>query len=66
MKKKRFSVEQITSVLQQVRAACRSATCAARSGSPTTGPPKRVPLSYESFERTIAAVGVHYSSDGTR
>ena len=32
MKKKRFSVEQITSVLQQVeRRACRSATCAGRS-----------------------------------
>ena len=34
--------------------------------SGTTGPPKRVPLSYESFERTIAAAGAHYSSDGTR
>jgi acyl-CoA synthetase (AMP-forming)/AMP-acid ligase II len=34
--------------------------------SGTTGPPKRVPLSYKSFERTIAAAGAHYSSDGTR
>ena len=34
--------------------------------SGTTGLPKRVPLSFESFERTIAAAGAHYSSDGTR
>jgi len=34
--------------------------------SGTTGPPKRVPLSYQSFERTIAAAGAHYSKDGTR
>lgn len=30
--------------------------------SGTTGPPKRIPLSYSSFESTIAAAGAHYSS----
>lgn len=30
--------------------------------SGTTGPPKRIPLSYESFEHTVAAAGAHYSS----
>jgi long-chain acyl-CoA synthetase len=34
--------------------------------SGTTGPPKRVPLGYAAFERTIAAAGAHYSADGTR
>jgi long-chain acyl-CoA synthetase len=33
--------------------------------SGTTGPPKRVPLSYSSFEHTIAAAGAHYSSRDT-
>lgn len=31
--------------------------------SGTTGPPKRIPLSYRSFEQTIAAASAHYSSD---
>ena len=31
--------------------------------SGTTGPPKRIPLSYRSFEHTVAAAGAHYSSD---
>ncbi|WP_299577174.1 class I adenylate-forming enzyme family protein [uncultured Williamsia sp.] len=30
--------------------------------SGTTGPPKRIPLSYESFEHTVAAAGSHYGS----
>ncbi|MEB4212174.1 fatty acid--CoA ligase family protein [Mycobacterium sp. 94-17] len=30
--------------------------------SGTTGPPKRVPLAYTSFERTIKAAGAHYGS----
>jgi acyl-CoA synthetase (AMP-forming)/AMP-acid ligase II len=34
--------------------------------SGTTGPPKRVPLTYQAFERTITAAGAHYRSDGTR
>lgn len=39
--------------------------------SGTTGPPKRVPLPYAAFERTIAAAGAHYrtsdaSGDGVR
>jgi acyl-CoA synthetase (AMP-forming)/AMP-acid ligase II len=34
--------------------------------SGTTGPPKRVPLGYAAFERTIAAAGAHYRTDGTR
>ncbi|OBI67197.1 class I adenylate-forming enzyme family protein [Mycobacterium sp. E796] len=29
--------------------------------SGTTGPPKRIPLSYSSFEHTVAAAGAHYS-----
>jgi long-chain acyl-CoA synthetase len=32
--------------------------------SGTTGPPKRVPLAYAAFERTIAAAGTHYRADG--
>ncbi|TRW79699.1 long-chain fatty acid--CoA ligase [Mycolicibacterium sp. 018/SC-01/001] len=32
--------------------------------SGTTGPPKRIPLSYEAFENTIAAAGAHYGSGG--
>ncbi|WP_240629532.1 class I adenylate-forming enzyme family protein [Mycobacterium colombiense] len=28
--------------------------------SGTTGPPKRIPLSYSSFEHTVAAAGAHY------
>lgn len=33
--------------------------------SGTTGPPKRVPLSYEAFEHTLAAAGAHYgTTDG--
>ncbi|OBJ63542.1 class I adenylate-forming enzyme family protein [Mycobacterium asiaticum] len=32
--------------------------------SGTTGPPKRIPLSYRSFEHTIAAASAHYSSSG--
>ena len=28
--------------------------------SGTTGPPKRIPLAYEAFERTIGAAGRHY------
>ncbi len=34
--------------------------------SGTTGPPKRVPLGYAAFERTISAAGVHYRADGAR
>jgi acyl-CoA synthetase (AMP-forming)/AMP-acid ligase II len=34
--------------------------------SGTTGPPKRVPLEYAAFERTITAAGAHYRADGTR
>ncbi|MDX1884155.1 class I adenylate-forming enzyme family protein [Mycolicibacterium sp. 120270] len=30
--------------------------------SGTTGPPKRIPLSYEAFEHTVAAAGAHYGS----
>ncbi|QLL10088.1 acyl--CoA ligase [Mycobacterium vicinigordonae] len=30
--------------------------------SGTTGPPKRIPLTYRSFEHTVAAAGAHYSS----
>ena len=30
--------------------------------SGTTGPPKRIPLSYRSFEHTLGAAGAHYSS----
>lgn len=30
--------------------------------SGTTGPPKRIPLSYSDFEHNVAAAGVHYSS----
>jgi acyl-CoA synthetase (AMP-forming)/AMP-acid ligase II len=30
--------------------------------SGTTGPPKRIPLTYSAFERTIAAAGAHYGS----
>jgi long-chain acyl-CoA synthetase len=30
--------------------------------SGTTGPPKRIPLSYRSFEHTVAAASAHYSS----
>lgn len=30
--------------------------------SGTTGPPKRIPLSYQSFERTVAAAAAHYGS----
>jgi len=33
--------------------------------SGTTGPPKRIPLSYRSFEHTIGAAGAHYSSGQT-
>jgi acyl-CoA synthetase (AMP-forming)/AMP-acid ligase II len=33
--------------------------------SGTTGPPKRIPLSYQSFEHTVAAAGAHYSSGRT-
>lgn len=34
--------------------------------SGTTGPPKRIPLTYSAFERTISAAGTHYgSSDDT-
>ncbi|WP_231992008.1 long-chain fatty acid--CoA ligase [Mycobacterium sp. ACS4331] len=29
--------------------------------SGTTGPPKRIPLSYRDFENTVAAAGAHYS-----
>jgi long-chain acyl-CoA synthetase len=32
--------------------------------SGTTGPPKRIPLSYESFEHTVAAAGAHYGRGG--
>jgi acyl-CoA synthetase (AMP-forming)/AMP-acid ligase II len=32
--------------------------------SGTTGPPKRVPLPYAGFERTIAAAGEHYRASG--
>lgn len=34
--------------------------------SGTTGPPKRVPLDYAAFEKTISAAGAHYRADGTR
>jgi long-chain acyl-CoA synthetase len=36
--------------------------------SGTTGPPKRIPLSYQAFEHTVAAASAHYSSgeDGPR
>ncbi|MDG5481195.1 class I adenylate-forming enzyme family protein [Mycolicibacterium gadium] len=30
--------------------------------SGTTGPPKRIPLAYSAFERTISAAGAHYGS----
>ncbi len=33
--------------------------------SGTTGPPKRIPLSYQAFEHTVAAAGAHYSSNRT-
>jgi long-chain acyl-CoA synthetase len=33
--------------------------------SGTTGPPKRIPLSYSAFEHTVAAAGAHYSSRNT-
>jgi acyl-CoA synthetase (AMP-forming)/AMP-acid ligase II len=33
--------------------------------SGTTGPPKRIPLTYSAFERTITAAGTHYGSRGT-
>ncbi len=33
--------------------------------SGTTGPPKRIPLSYQAFEHTVAAAGAHYSSGDT-
>ncbi|MCV7370546.1 AMP-dependent synthetase [Mycolicibacterium duvalii] len=32
--------------------------------SGTTGPPKRIPLTYRSFERTVAAASTHYSAAG--
>lgn len=32
--------------------------------SGTTGPPKRIPLSYRSFEHAMAAAGEHYASGG--
>jgi acyl-CoA synthetase (AMP-forming)/AMP-acid ligase II len=32
--------------------------------SGTTGPPKRIPLAYEAFERTIGAAGQHYRQRG--
>ncbi|MBX7448890.1 fatty acid--CoA ligase family protein [Mycolicibacterium sp. 3033] len=32
--------------------------------SGTTGPPKRIPLSYNAFENTITAAGAHYGSAG--
>lgn len=32
--------------------------------SGTTGPPKRIPLSYGAFEETLTAAGEHYSSSG--
>jgi len=32
--------------------------------SGTTGPPKRIPLAYEAFERTINAAGRHYKQGG--
>jgi long-chain acyl-CoA synthetase len=34
--------------------------------SGTTGPPKRVPLEFDSFERTIGAARSHYSRSGDR
>lgn len=34
--------------------------------SGTTGPPKRIPLPYRSFERTVAAASAHYSARPTR
>jgi acyl-coenzyme A synthetase/AMP-(fatty) acid ligase len=33
--------------------------------SGTTGPPKRIPLSYDAFEHTVAAAGAHYGSGET-
>jgi acyl-CoA synthetase (AMP-forming)/AMP-acid ligase II len=33
--------------------------------SGTTGPPKRIPLSYKAFEHTVAAAGAHYGSTDT-
>lgn len=33
--------------------------------SGTTGPPKRIPLTYQAFEHTVAAAAAHYGSDGT-
>jgi len=32
--------------------------------SGTTGPPKRIPLSYRDFEHTVRAAGTHYGSSG--
>ena len=32
--------------------------------SGTTGPPKRIPLSYRAFDETLTAAGEHYSSSG--
>lgn len=32
--------------------------------SGTTGPPKRIPLSYSAFSNTVAAAGAHYSGPG--
>ncbi len=32
--------------------------------SGTTGPPKRIPLAYAAFERTIGAAGMHYRTPG--
>ncbi|MED5810879.1 class I adenylate-forming enzyme family protein [Mycolicibacterium sp. 050232] len=32
--------------------------------SGTTGPPKRIPLTYSAFEDTVAAAGTHYSTSG--
>ncbi|MCF6390546.1 AMP-binding protein [Mycobacterium sp. MBM] len=34
--------------------------------SGTTGPPKRIPLSYTAFSNTVAAAGAHYSSAADR
>lgn len=34
--------------------------------SGTTGPPKRIPLSYQAFESTVAAAGAHYSTTADR
>lgn len=33
--------------------------------SGTTGPPKRIPLSYSAFEHTVTAAGAHYGSGDT-